>query len=97
MFAIMNIKTNEFLYGTDRNNSPWYQKTSKARMLTYPDKGQAFFDFCMRKCDGDFRVVELETVNIKRVLTTDNFGDIPRAYKEAGETWKYPQGTEGAK
>ena len=68
MFAIVNIKTGKWLYGTDFRYSPPRQRTSHNKMKTYEDEMEARWDFNYRRCGKDYRVVCLETVKIKRVL-----------------------------
>ena len=41
MYAIMNIKTGKFVYGTNYNYVPHRQCTSKNQMLTYPTLEEA--------------------------------------------------------
>lgn len=45
MFAIQNIKTGKFLYGTDYRYRPPHQRTSKTKMLTYSSIAEAAHDF----------------------------------------------------
>ena len=72
MYAIQNIKTGKFVYGTDyrypRPNKKWNQRTSHDQMLTYADYESARIDFRRRGCGKDYRVVVLKTVEVKRVI-----------------------------
>lgn len=45
MFAIQNIKTGKFLYGTDYRYRPPHQRTSNTKMLTYSSIAEAAHDF----------------------------------------------------
>ena len=67
MYAIQNIKTGKFVYGTDyRYNRP-KQRTSKDEMLTYATDWHAQLDFKKRRCGKDYRIVVLKTIGVKRV------------------------------
>ena len=68
MFAIQNIKTGKFVYGTDYRYFPRHQRTSFNQMLTYDEYYFAECDFLSRGCSKDYRIVELEPVKVKRVL-----------------------------
>lgn len=68
MYAIQNIKTGKFVYGTDYRYYPRHQRTSFNQMLTYDEYYFAECDFLSRECSKDYRIVELEPVKVKRVL-----------------------------
>ena len=69
MFAIQNIKTGKFLYGTDYRYYPPRQRTSKMKMLTYSSAAEATHDFWVkRRCGKDYRIVVLKSVEIERVI-----------------------------
>ena len=72
MFAIQNIETGKFVYGTDyrypKPNKKFNQRTSHNQMLTYADLEQAKFDFRHRGCGKDYRIVVLKTIEVKRVI-----------------------------
>lgn len=72
MYAIQNIKTGKFVYGTDyrygRLGEKHNQRTSKNKMLTYDDYYLAAEDFRHRGCGKDYRIVVLKTVEVKRVI-----------------------------
>lgn len=54
MFAIQNIKTGKFLYGTDYRYRPPHQRTSNTKMLTYSSIAEAAHDFWVkRKCGAE--------------------------------------------
>lgn len=75
MYAIQNIKTGEFVYGTDyrygRIGKKHNQLTSKNKMLTYDDYYEAAEDFRHRGCGKNYRIVVLKTVEVKRVIDFD--------------------------
>lgn len=68
MYAIQNMKTGKFLYGTDYRYNPRHQRTSFEKMKTYDEYFFAECDFLSRGCGKDYRIVELEPVRVKRVL-----------------------------
>lgn len=69
MFAIQNIKTGKFLYGTDYRYRPPHQRTSNTKMLTYSSIAEAAHDFWVkRKCGKDYRIVALKSVEVKRAI-----------------------------
>lgn len=72
MYAIMNIKTGKFVYGTvfrqRRNTRAYMQCTSKDQMLTYPTQEEAELAFKVRSCGKDYRIVVLKTIEVKRIL-----------------------------
>lgn len=76
MYAIQNIKTGEFVYGTDyrypHSEKVFNQRTSTDRMLTYADYFEATEDFRHRGCGKDYRVVVLEPIEVKSVIKPDN-------------------------
>jgi hypothetical protein len=68
MFAIMNIKTGKYVYGTDFRYRPRRQLTSKDQMLTYPTQEEAEQAFKFRGCGNDYRIVVLKTIEVKRII-----------------------------
>lgn len=69
MFAIQNIKTGKFVYGTDYRFSPPHQRTSRGKMVTYSSLSEAAFDFWInRKCGKEYRIVELKKVEKTRTF-----------------------------
>lgn len=68
MYAIQNIKTGKFLYGTDYRYNPRHQRTSFEKMKTYDEYFFAECDFLSRGCSKNYRIVELEPIKVKRVL-----------------------------
>lgn len=68
MYAIQNIKTGKFLYGTNFGYGHNNQRTSFEQMLTFGDYDSAECAFLHRQCSRDYRIVELEPVRVKAVL-----------------------------
>lgn len=75
MYAIQNIKTGKFVYGTDyrygRPGKKFNQRTSKNQMLTFEDYETAAITFKIRGCGKNYRIVVLKTVEVKRVIDFD--------------------------
>lgn len=69
MFAIQNIKTGDFVYGTDFRYSPPHQRTSNRQMLTFATLHEARGAFLTRKCGKDYRIVCLKTIQVKAVYS----------------------------
>lgn len=65
MYAIKNIKTGEWLFGTDYREYPRKQRTSKEQALTYMDKESAKLDLNIRECGGNYEVVQVKLIEIK--------------------------------
>lgn len=72
MFAIQNIKTGKFVYGTDYRYSPRHQRTHRNKMLTYENLSFAKADFMSRRCGKDYRIVCLKTIEVKRIIDFDS-------------------------
>ena len=68
MFAIQNIKTGKFVYGTDYRYNPCRQRTSENQMLTFMDLVSCQLDFLHRKCGKDYKIVVLKTIEVKRII-----------------------------
>lgn len=69
MFAIMNIKTNKFVYSTDYRYCPPRQKTSEDKLVTFETLEMANIAINqVRKCGENYRVVELEPIKVKRII-----------------------------
>lgn len=67
MYAILNIRTGKFVYGTDFRFYPPHQRTSKTKLLTYSSLAEAAHDFWVkRKCGKDFRIVVLKKIEVER-------------------------------
>lgn len=73
MYAIQNIGTGEFLFGTDFGYGPdsCRQRTSLEQMLTYDRLRYAKVDFIHRQCGNDYRIVRLKTPEVERVIDFD--------------------------
>lgn len=76
MYAIQNVKTGKFLYGTNYCYCPPHQRTSYNQMETYATLWEAQSDFLHRKCGKNYKIVVLETVKVKHVIKP------PKSYKE---------------
>lgn len=68
MYAIQNIKTGKFLYGTNFGYGRISQQTSFEQILTFGDYDSAEYAFLHRQCSRDYRIVELEPVKVKEVF-----------------------------
>ncbi|MCQ2053522.1 MAG: hypothetical protein MJZ03_06295 [archaeon] len=62
MYAIRNIITGKFLYGTDYRYNPPHQRTSFKEMKTYESLAKAKSDLKHRRCNSNYQIVE---VNVK--------------------------------
>ena len=73
MYAIQNINTKEFVYGTDYCCTIHYRTTGKQRisknqMLTYMSLDKAKTDFKHRRCGKAYRIVELKPIEVAQVI-----------------------------
>lgn len=57
MYAIINHKTEKFVYGTDYRYNPPHQRTSFNKMLTFSSRKEAENEMDLRKCNDDYTVV----------------------------------------
>lgn len=73
MYAIQNIETGEFLFGTDFGYGPdsCRQRTSLEQMLTFDLLRRAKVDFIHRQCGNDYRIVKVKTPEVERVIDFD--------------------------
>lgn len=92
MFAIQNIKTGNFLYGTDYRYFPPHQRTSRNQALTYDSLATAKADFRSRRCGKDYRVVCLKTIEVKRIIDFD----AENRYEIYDEDWSDEGGEENS-
>ena len=76
MYAIQNVKTGEFVYGTDYRYSPHRQRTSKNQMVTFMDLVSCQLDFLHRRRGKNYKIVVLKTIEVKRIL------EPPRSYED---------------
>ena len=76
MYAIQNIETGEFLFGTDFGYGPGScrQRTSLEQMLTFDSLRYAKVDFIHRQCGNDYRIVRLKLPEVERVIDFDTPG-----------------------
>lgn len=72
MYAIQNIKTKKFVYGTDSRYFPRRQRTSRKQMITYASAWQAQVDYKARHCGKDYRIVLLKEVEVEQVTDLHN-------------------------
>ncbi len=73
MYAIQNIETGEYLYGTDFGYGPdsCQQRTSLEQMLTFDRLRYAKADFIRRQCGNAYRIVRLKPPEVARVIDFD--------------------------
>lgn len=64
MYAIKNIKTNQWVYGTDYRHNPHHQKTAYEQALTWENEVEINIDFKHRQCGKDYKIVEVELKEI---------------------------------
>jgi len=62
LYAIKNIKTGEWLFGTDYREYPPEQRTSKEQALTYMEDEFAEHDLKVRRCDENYEVVQVNLI-----------------------------------
>lgn len=83
MYAIQNIKTGEFVFGTYFSyvHGENQQRTSMEQMVTYDCLWYAKVDFIKRECGKDYRIVRLKPPEVARVIsfdTPDGYDDYVR-------------------
>ena len=67
MFAIINWKTNEFLYDADFTSSQVKQLTDPCKVLLFDDAEKAATSYEIMECDGDFVIGQVASlIEIKR-------------------------------
>lgn len=88
MFAIQNIKTGKFVWGTDYRYSPPRQRTSFNQALTYDKLAFAKSDFVHRRCGKNYRIVCLKAIEVKRVIDFD----CGEKYEIFNEDWRDTDG-----
>jgi len=73
VYAIQNIETGEFLFGTDFGYGPnsCRQKTSLEQMLTFDCLRRAKVDFIHRQCGNDYRIVRIKPPEIECAIAFD--------------------------
>lgn len=67
MYAIMNLDTGKFLYGTDYRYEPPHQRTAFNEVETYCSLDKAKMDYKHRRCGKSYAIVEI-SVNVKSVI-----------------------------
>ena len=76
MYAIINKKTKQFVYGTDYrqryNNNTAKQRTSLDEALTYSCKEQAEVDMRCRHMSNDYEVIEVKLLILDRPPSNKN-------------------------
>lgn len=88
MYAIQNIKTGKFVYGTDRRYHPYRQRTSWNCLIAFESLAYAKHSFNSRMCGKDYRIVEVSQIVIKREVPFDKDGKYeiqPKDYDECEE------------
>ena len=73
MYAIQNIVTGEFVFGTEfsYDSDANRQRTSLELMLTFDCLRYAKTDFLYRECGKDYRIVRLKPPEVERVIDFD--------------------------
>ncbi len=85
MFAIQNIKTGKFVFGTDYRYSLPHQRTSHFCMLAYDSLAYAKLNFISRKCSSRYyRIVVLKPVEVDRIIDFN----CEQGYDVVPEDWK---------
>ncbi len=56
MYAIMNTKTNKWVYGTDYRYNPPRQRTSFEEALTFEELEDAQYNFKLRHCGKKYKI-----------------------------------------
>lgn len=64
-YAIQNIKTKKFVYGTDYHYNPPHQFTHSNGALLWITVEEAQFQFIHRECGKNYRIVEIEPLRVK--------------------------------
>ena len=65
MYAIQNIRTGKWLYGTDYRYNPPHQFTSFDQAMTWETYDAANYSRICRKCGEAYRVVKIKIVEDK--------------------------------
>lgn len=73
MYAIQNVMTGEFVFGTYFSYDPSEnrQRTSLEQMLTFDKLRYAKSDFIWRECGKDYRIVRIKLPEVERVIDFD--------------------------
>lgn len=73
MYAIQNVKTGKFLFGTDfgYGSGSCRQRTSLEQMVTFDCLRYAKADFLHRQCGEEYRIVRLKPPEVARIIDFD--------------------------
>ena len=73
MYAIQNVETGEFVYGTDFGYGPdsCRQRTSLDQALTFDNLRYAKVEFLRLQCGPSYRIVRLKPLEVERVIDLD--------------------------
>ena len=64
VYAIKNTRTRKWVYGTDFRHNPRTQRTSFEKAILFEDKEKADSEFKFRECGKDYKVVQVELVEV---------------------------------
>ena len=64
-WAIINTRTNKWVYGTDYRMWPHRQKTSYDKAILFDEEMDALHQFKHRQCGKDYKVVEVELKEVQ--------------------------------
>jgi hypothetical protein len=65
MYAIQNVKTGNFVCGTDYRYHPHHQRTSSHSAILYETRYFAEVDFRCRGCGKDYQIVPVKLVVVE--------------------------------
>lgn len=86
MYAIVNVKTGKFVYGTDYCFGKPKQRTSKNRMFTRDDLFGIQSEYLTRKCGENYKIALLKPVEIERLIEPPkNWDEAHWAFDERDE------------
>lgn len=64
MYAIKNIRTKKWMYGTDFRRRPRMQRTSSEKAMLFDEEMDALSEFKFRECGKDYKIVKVELVEV---------------------------------
>lgn len=64
VYAIKNTRTGKWMYGTDFRRNPRTQRTSSEKAMLFDEEMDAVEQFRYRQCGKDYKVVEVELVEV---------------------------------
>ena len=82
MFAIMNWKTNEFLYDTDYTSTPVKQCTSPTMVVLFDTMEEAADSYTNRECNGDFVIGQVGPLIEIKQATRPVFNTVSKEVKK---------------